>query len=105
MGRKKINRFETEEEELEFKRNRNREYQAKFYKKNRARLVSEQRKRRKLAREEKIKNGTYRNNENLRGNILNKLYTHPKNTFSRTDLQRMTKDKLIELLNKLEGDK
>lgn len=81
---------------------KNREYQQKFFKKNRKKVIAKQQQKRKQIREEKIKNGTLHNNENLRGNILNKIYTHPKNTYTRTELYKMKKSELKELLNRLE---
>ena len=90
--------FSNEEERLEYRRKQLRESQARYYKKHKKKIFAKQKeKRHKL----KIESNAH---ENLRGNILSKLYSHPKNTFTRTELQRMKKPELMELLKRLDGD-
>lgn len=81
---------------------RNREYQAKHFKKNKAKILNTQRKKRRLIREEKAKNGLLHDAKNLRGYIYNQIITHPKNTYTRTELYKMKKSELKEVLNRLE---
>lgn len=90
--------FNSEEERLEHRRAQYRKSNARYYKKNKKKLFAKQKeKRHKL----KMENNAY---DNLRGNILTKLYSHPKNTYTRTQLQRMKKAELLELLKRLDGD-
>lgn len=90
--------FNTEEERLEYIKKENRKKQARFYQKHKKELFAKQK-----AKRHQLKKEQYRFDD-LRGNILLKLYSHPKNTYTKTELQRMKKIDLIKLLNRLDGD-
>ena len=89
--------FNSEEERIEHVRELYRERSKRYYEKHKKKIFARQKeKRHKLKKELNL-------NDNLRGNILSKLYSHPKNTYTRTELQHMKKKELIDLLNSLDG--
>lgn len=90
--------FNSEEERLEHRRAQYRKSNKKYYKKKKKELFAKQKEKR---HQKKLETDGY---DDLRGNILTKLYHHPKNTYTRTELQRMKKKDLIELLKRLDGD-
>lgn len=92
-------KFNNEDERLEYNRMKNREKQARYYKKNKKKLFAKQKEKRHQIKIETL--GT----DDLRGNILLRLYSHPNNTYSKTELQRMSKLELITLEKRLDGDK
>ena len=90
--------FNNEEERLEHIRMLNRKRQARYYKKHKKKVFEKQKEKRHKAIKE-----TY-GHDDLRGNILTKIYHHPNNTYTKTELQRMKKKDLLLLLNRLDGD-
>ena len=90
--------FNSEEERKEYYREKNKIKVAKYYKKHKKKLFAKQKEKR-----HRIKKETHAN-DNLKTNLRLRIYNHPKNTYTKSELYKFRKAELVEMLKRMEGD-
>lgn len=88
----------SEEERIEHFRQQNKEKCARYYKRHKKKLIAKQKEKR-----HRIKKETHAN-DNLKENLRLRVYQHPQNTIKKTELRKLRKAELLDLLKRWDGD-